>query len=144
MTCKDCISYDICAYNAYVQAEYSGRAVETYITIDNKLPCRFFKDKSRYIELPCKVGDTVYRLDDLVWKSDCDECEHFEEGWYDCPSECGRTNTATKFHECIEIKEEVITLQDILTYMKWNDFGKIVFLSREEAKKALAERSENK
>ena len=45
MTCKDCIHYDIClgAFWALV-----GRV------------CDSFKDKSKFIELPCSVGDTVF------------------------------------------------------------------------------------
>ena len=44
-TCEDCIHYDIClgAFGALV-----GRV------------CDSFKDKSKFIELPCPVGDTVY------------------------------------------------------------------------------------
>ena len=49
MTCKDCIYYDVC---------------DDYILTF----CRGFKDKSRFIELPCKVGDTVYVLE---YEDDC-------------------------------------------------------------------------
>ena len=45
MTCKDCIHSDVCKYKELpVIAEQ----------------CVDFKDKSNYIELPCKVGNTVY------------------------------------------------------------------------------------
>lgn len=45
MTCKDCIHYDVCVYHA------------PHLVFDD---CRYLKDKSRMIELPCKVGDILY------------------------------------------------------------------------------------
>lgn len=49
MTCKDCIHNEMC-YGTHT---------------DDSPTCCDFKDKSRYIELPCKVGDTVYQTDGL-------------------------------------------------------------------------------
>ena len=45
MTCKDCLYYEVCC------DEYELAHAEN---------CNNFKDKSKYIELPCKVGDRVY------------------------------------------------------------------------------------
>lgn len=45
MTCKDCIHYDVCQ-------DYDHRVMLFY-NIAKK--CKYFKDKSRIIELPCKV-----------------------------------------------------------------------------------------
>ena len=39
--CRDCIHYEVC--------EYKGDML-----------CDYFKDKSLFVELPCKVGGTVY------------------------------------------------------------------------------------
>ena len=89
---------------------------------------------------PCKVGDLVYVLEDFVWTCDCENCEHYEEGWYDSPSECGKTRSCRKSPECIEIAERTVTHKDILRYMSWDEFGKTVFPTKEEAEKALAER----
>lgn len=48
MTCKDCMHYEVCCDEyELAHAEY----------------CNNFKDKSKYIELPCKVGDKVYVLE---------------------------------------------------------------------------------
>lgn len=45
MTCEDCIHFEVCCY------------------VDRFLPiCDSFKDKSKFIELPCSVGDTVYTI----------------------------------------------------------------------------------
>ena len=46
MTCKDCYHYDVCAIN--------GIDVEN-TTFKKELCCGEFKDKSRIVELPCKV-----------------------------------------------------------------------------------------
>ena len=32
-------------------------------SVAKNIECRFFKDKSRFVELPCKVGDKVYETD---------------------------------------------------------------------------------
>ena len=50
-TCRDCIHYDVCAIN--------GIDVEN-TTFKKELCCGEFKDKSRIIELPCKVGNLVF------------------------------------------------------------------------------------
>lgn len=44
--CKDCIHYELCG-------------VFDYISPDE---CGFYTDRSRFVELPCKVGDTLYTL----------------------------------------------------------------------------------
>ena len=82
MTCKDCIHYDACkdwAIDCFGENSvfpYSGKTKEG--------PCEHFKDKSRFIELPCKVGDTAYI--DLSDKEDYyDECKvkhiEFNSDW---------------------------------------------------------------
>lgn len=53
MTCKDCMHYEVC--NAL---DESG---QVKILVPSQCGC--FKDKSKYIELPCEVGDTVHIID---------------------------------------------------------------------------------
>ena len=52
-TCKECIHFDKCSADSehIFGNDYANKVEEV---------CDFFKDKARYIELPCKVGDTVY------------------------------------------------------------------------------------
>lgn len=52
MTCKDCIHYEVCKDLADA-LEMEGCICNHYF---------HFKDKSRIIELPCNVGDTVYEF----------------------------------------------------------------------------------
>lgn len=49
MTCKDCIHYDVC------------KALEDQVGMIDARQCGCYKDKSRFIELPCKKGDVLYR-----------------------------------------------------------------------------------
>ena len=56
MTCKDCIHHEVCKEDNTALCGYA--LVES--TAEN---CDYFKDKSRFIELPCKVGNTIYQLD---------------------------------------------------------------------------------
>ena len=44
-TCEDCIHCEVCAY------------------ISHDLPiCEDFKDKDKFLELPCPIGETVYMI----------------------------------------------------------------------------------
>ena len=45
-TCKDCIHCDVCQLDPN--------------TLVND--CEWFKDKSKFIELPCSIGETVYMI----------------------------------------------------------------------------------
>lgn len=56
MTCKDCIHYDVCS-DLMAQLHWKPEL------------CITFKDKSRIIELSCKIGDTVYYVYN-GWMSD--------------------------------------------------------------------------
>ena len=56
-TCKDCIYYEVCkALNKEFKI-HPKDYIETDLCAKQ---CTTFKDKSKFIELPCKVGDTVY------------------------------------------------------------------------------------
>ena len=50
MTCKDCIHYKVC--------DDKRRNNHTV----SQSTCKHFADKSLVVELPCKVGDTVYGI----------------------------------------------------------------------------------
>ena len=99
-TCKECLHFEVC------QALEENGQVEK---INPKI-CGCFKDKSKFVELPCKVGDTVYQI---------------EEGFEVYPSVINRIIYETKG---IAFDERAI--------------GKSIFLTREEAEKALKEREQ--
>ena len=95
--------------------------------------------KNGVIVAPCKVGDTVYYLDDIVWDDECRDCEHYLMGGFGDPSECGRTRYGNKHPDCVKIIEKVATQRDIYWWLYSNSFGKTVFLTKKQAEKALAE-----
>lgn len=111
MDCKDCIHYEACYFDD------PERERDRNVRCDN---CANFKDKSRFIELPCKAGETVYFIsyegdiqEGILW---CFEIDDDDKKW---------------MH---------ILYQDEKAYQYIFDmFGKCVFLTKEEAEKALKE-----
>lgn len=114
-TCDDCIHNGICFYQS---------------NTPNITKCPHFKDKSRYIELPCKVGDKLYYI---PFGKTIDECivhaVEYEE-----------KTTIVKCH--MWSKECEGLLHKHLVYFNIDDFGKMVFLAKKEAEKALKERGD--
>lgn len=90
---------------------------------------------------PCKAGDTVYVLDIFPDNCKCADCDYYYAGGMGDSSECERTKDGYRHHKCIEIIEQIAIRQAILSWLSFDDLGKTVFLSREEAEKAIAERS---
>ena len=127
MNCRDCLHFKAC----YEMATANG-AEEFNTLFANK--CEDFISRSEWVHLPCKVGDTVFCLYDRdygeykVMTINIDtlgkpkirvECNiHGYEKIEDCPEGfCGQPF-------CVG-------------YLGADDFGKTVFLTREEAEKAL-------
>lgn len=94
-------------------------------SIDKLAEYETAEDEGRLVALPCNVGDTVYLIDDI-----------------DCVFE--RESIVTE----IEIDKDGVTImiQDEIPICSsgynLSDFGEIVFLTREEAEKALKEMEE--
>lgn len=116
-TCKDCIHYDVC------------HAVMTMGEIQEcaESVCKNFKDKTLVLDLPCKVGQPIYK----IWS-------------------CGKHGK--KIAEFTVNHINIANLPDIeILYSKCCDFsgrryvakqsdiGKTIFLTREEAEQALKE-----
>lgn len=84
---------------------------------------------------PCKVGDTVYEIEKM-----CLSCLHFTDGGYSDYCECTLDDNKLMF-ECDFDKECIYDIYPKrFTYGMIELFGKTVFLTREEAEKALKER----
>lgn len=105
--CENCYHYEACLY---------------FLSKENKVlnntegfVCEHYKDKSLIVELPCRVGDTVYIL--------IDESEKFG-GSYIKEEKVAEISTAGRIwtNDC---------------YYDSDDVGKTIFLSREEAERAL-------
>lgn len=104
-TCKDCLHYEVCQFHI---------DEETKLTVNE---CEHFKDRSKFIELPCKIGDTVWCIN---------ESQIIEED---------------KVYQIIVRQFSDINVNDVLLVKfgkaSFEDFGKTVFLTKEEAERAL-------
>ena len=60
MTCKDCFLHGHCRHMTHTTQDDKGEYIQFPASLDEGKPCEGFKDKSRIVELPCKVGDAVY------------------------------------------------------------------------------------
>lgn len=89
------------------------------------------------IVLPCKVGDTVYVI--------CDgEISDQKVMGIDINPIRARIATECHFyHECVEEEPCICEAELCRWYFSDYEFGKSVFLTCEEAKKALKEREKN-
>lgn len=86
---------------------------------------------------PCKVGDTVYEIDDYVYYDKCKDCEYYYGGGMGDLPECEKTISGRQPAECAEIKEITVKFEDICAWIYFNSFGKTVFSSKEEATNSL-------
>lgn len=96
------------------------------------------EEEGRLIVLPCKVGSAVY----LIWHryTKCSKYgESFEE--YSC-SGCEEWDCDSHKEYYIHVNQSV-SLEWIVRNMQLGNFGKTVFLTKEEAEKALKEMEED-
>ena len=89
-----------------------------YENIEMK-PCDTFEDKDLYIKLPCKIGTEVFGV-----STPCGECEYCSNSLKETLNTC----------RCCK-KKEIICFG--FSYDCIEEFGKTVFLTKEEAEAAL-------
>ena len=113
-SCKDCLHSKVC------KDWWSER--EENLFSESNIACRTFADRSEWVHLPCKVGDRVWYLyrqsDTLLW----DICE-------------------TEVYE-ITLRDDGIHIYVTPVFCGFleKEIGKKLFLTREEAEKALKEK----
>ena len=119
-TCDDCIHCKACVF-AYLEA--FGKFDKTAY---GNAACDEFQDKSRFIELPCAVGDTVWVFN----YHNGNVYENRVDGIYITGASGWNTT----------VRPEYKNGRGEVQYRKfaWKQIGKTVFLTREEAEKALA------
>lgn len=110
MTCKDCMHYDACKF-------YTDKT--RFNLPKNAENCDDFKDKSKYIELPCNIGDAVYHI--------IREIEIAEESIY-----------AVRIYEDKHIAFSASRKGGRIVFRK-DEIGKTVFLTKSEAEQKLKE-----
>jgi len=130
MTCEDCIHNDVCCSYLIADEDFE-------ITNADKMAnsCNDFADRSLFIELPCKVGDTVYAYWDM--DNPCSNYLHVIEDFIiDLVILVDRKNSVIGFRAGRTCEQNGRKC-DIEFDLK--DIGKTVFLTREEAEQALRE-----
>lgn len=95
-SCKDCLHVDVC----------KNRDIFGDMPI-----CKHFKDRTRFVELPCKIGEELYRI---------------------------KTVRGKKI-----VTETQLNQNTFWRIVFGGEYGKTVFLTREEAERALKERENN-
>ena len=123
MTCKDCIHSEVCYYHGE--------------DIDSPGICGFFTDRSQFVELPCKVGDSYFEIEQYCTergyyneprRTDTIDCEYC-----DVDGVCDRQYRITE--------KRFVSLIQIFEYKeKAADKYNRKFLTKEEAEQALRER----
>lgn len=127
MTCKDCIHYGLCLCDVHI-SETSGAQMQDSNIVEKE--CEQFKDKSRFIELPCKVGDTVYIISDGdVVEQEAIAIEY--DGNFSVATMCPCYGDCDKGDPCLTYSYVCQS-----HYTQYN-FGRALFFTREEAEKAL-------
>ena len=120
------MSYYILDKNDHISVRLEGTTLE--LASDRLIEIFKAEADGRLLVLPCKVGDTVYVID---WYLDCDidgqgVCDDYEKGGDIACGYCHH-NYVKKFVSKRQYESQKI-----------EDFGKTVFLTREEAEAALA------
>ena len=110
-TCKECLSYGACL-------EFCTETV-----LRNHGTCEHFKDNSHFVEFPCAIGDTIFRVAEFLCKTK--------------PVEYRVSGLSVKKDKTIKIK-----LSDSLGVFEITkaDIGKSFFLTYEDAKTELDRR----
>lgn len=113
--CKNCLHYEVCK-------SHYGDEVLRYINGD----CSNFADNSKVIELPCKVGDVVYKVSFIHKNVTPLKVDGFL-----------RNLLSWKVH-CTHLIPSWVGNQKEHIYIAFSSFGKRVFLTSEEAERALS------
>lgn len=90
-SCKDCLHYEFCCAGKLCLPDYVN--------------CKYFKDRNRFVELPCKIGEELYRI---------------------------KTVRGKKI-----VTETQLNQNTFWRIVFGGEYGKTVFLTREEAERAL-------
>lgn len=118
MNCKDCCHYDMCGFEC---------CDDDALTF-----CKCFKDKSLIVELPCKVGQTIY---DVVLCDD--DIYRIFEMKISAIAPFGSLHESKYFQDFIW--NIYLTDDYSYAYRVFNDIGKKLFFDKSEAEAKLKE-----
>ena len=115
--CTKCIKQDTCKYND---------GVNEWCTNEHLFGCPKFKDKSRFIELPCEPGSKVY----IARRGGLKECDVVFIGL-----------SADKNYNYINFAEYYSDGKFMKTHsVPFSEINKYVFTTKEEAEKTLVKK----
>ena len=142
MTCKDCIHNKACSGFTPTDLDSDvfdyAREGRTDEIPDIEERCSSFADKSRFLELPCKVGDRAYVDADSWFRTFI----HYEHDFIHSKFfVIGEVVSITKTRKQLLFKVRVLTKDHRLYAQKRfpvSTIGKTVFFSREDIRETLA------
>ena len=140
--CKDCLHVEVCS--AYLLELYKRAhllAPDPEVIRNFKCDdCKNFKDRSRFVELPCKVGDSYFEIEQY-----CTERGYYTEPQHTDTVDCEYCDVDGVCDRQYRITEKrFVSLIQIFEYKeKAADKYNRKFLTKEEAEQALKERKEN-
>ena len=130
-SCKDCLGFEFCLDRLGTTKYY-----DNVIAANNvEELCQKFKDRNRFVELPCKVGDKVFSYCEELYRILPYLIEQIIIS-YDADSP---NNECVTFNGISSNASELLADMDFTV----DEIGKTVFLTREEAEQALKERENN-
>lgn len=141
INCKKCVHFPVCR-DFYNEIPTDAGKLE-FLTSD----CRHFADVSKMLQLPCKVGDKIYRIEPFFYHifdedCSCNACNDFydggEGGLEDAP-DCKKKEPCKAVYEYEADLRMIVDIIQPNNFTKIIEFGKTAFLTREEAEKALKE-----
>lgn len=121
MKCSNC-------YHRYQCKDDFTKRFGNQETVEDK--CMYFKDESKIIELPCKIGDKYYRVEKF-----CNENGVEEEFTIHFPWDCERCCVKRCNKEYRIVEYTFNSAVDILD--KSRGFGSSYYLSYDEAQQVL-------
>ena len=117
-SCKDCVHVEVC--EDFTKAKLSPKRAEELLPVlrEHGRTCDHFKDRSRFVELPYKLGDSIYEPK----RHQITEYQIARIVFYD-----------------FGLRMELRLMKGLLfrVEIKQEDIGKVVFLTREEAEQTL-------
>lgn len=127
MTCKDCLHYEACKGTYYTAKDCDNIALYDF---DGEMyadsGCEDFTNRSEWVHLPCKVGDTVYYFDGAYYLKN-------KSMWKIKPIKV--TELSTKIGRSGKLYPLSIIANG--TRYPLTSIGKRLFLTRKEAEEAL-------
>jgi hypothetical protein len=122
-SCSDCFNYILCDYNTNISITDSK--IKLYFK-EGAEKCCFFKDKTKVVELPANIGETVY-----YFNTNCKQID-----------QC----IIVKITQYTKKSIGFLLMKDSKTVFEVSllDFNKTVFISKEIAEQVLKKEKEHK